>query len=480
MDTRISDKGASLWVRLIRGAVAQGCSQVVRIFLHFVEVPLFLHFWGIQLYGEWLILTALPAYLTLSDVGFANAARRDMAMLVACGDRQGALGVFQSIGLVIALLSIAIFLASLGLIVLLPFDKLFHLKLIDPATIGVLLVILCLYVLFSLQSGVIYSGFYCEGFYGFGTFLGTLIRLLEFALLVIALVLGGTPIEAALALLIGRFLGFTGVTFMLKRTVSWVRYGVSYASWSIVKRLTRPAFASMAFPMGNALNSQGIRLVIGATLGPAAIAIFATLRTLSRATVQAFGSISLIVEPELGRAFGRGDRDLFRRLFRRACQLTLWVAGLGCLTLWLVRDQLVQVWTAGKIPMDDTVFALLLLIGLLNSCWFTAMKVANATNRHGKIAVVYSLAYSMSVLAAYIIAPIYGLSGVCAVLLVTEVALAAYVLPQSFHLADDWWLPWARTVVQPPYFLFAASRKGVLNLLNKWRNGNTKLGRSSW
>jgi O-antigen/teichoic acid export membrane protein len=335
-------------------------------------------------------------------------------------------------------------------------------------------------VLLNLQSGLLYCGFYCEGYYGLGTFIGTLVRLLEFALLVISLALGGAPVAAALALLMGRFLGVVGTIFMLNRTVSWVRYGVGYASWNTVKRLTKPAFASMAFPMGNALNFQGTQLVIGATLGPATISIFATLRTLSRVAVQGFHSISWVVEPELGRAFGLGDRNLFRRLFRRACQVTLWVAGLGSLILWLGRDQLVHVWTAGKIPMDDEVFALLLLVGVSNSCWFTAMKVANATNRHGKIAIVYTLAYSMNVLAVYPIVPIYGLSGVCAVLLITEIVLAAYVLPQSLRLAEDWWFPWARTVVQPPYFLLAASRKFVLNIPNQWRHGNTKVGRSSW
>jgi len=42
--------------------------------VRFVSVPLFLHAWSTEMYGEWLILYSLPAYFSLGNLGFAQAA----------------------------------------------------------------------------------------------------------------------------------------------------------------------------------------------------------------------------------------------------------------------------------------------------------------------------------------------------------------------------------------------------------------------
>jgi O-antigen/teichoic acid export membrane protein len=78
----------------------------------------------------------------------------------------------------------------------------------------------------------------------------------------------------------------------------------------------------MAFPLGNALNIQGIRLVVGLALGPAAVAVFAPLRTLSNLALQPRAVINRLMEPEMALAFGAGDPSLFRRLFTQSGSAT--------------------------------------------------------------------------------------------------------------------------------------------------------------
>ena len=64
--------------------------------IQLVQVPVFLHFWSVPLYGEWLILNSIPTYLWFSNAGFGTVAGNEMTMLVAGGDRDSALRVFQS------------------------------------------------------------------------------------------------------------------------------------------------------------------------------------------------------------------------------------------------------------------------------------------------------------------------------------------------------------------------------------------------
>ena len=90
--------GSGIRERLLKGIGAQGFSQAVQIFIRLAEVPLLLSFWGTQLYGEWLMLSAIPVYLTISDGGFAEAACREMTIRGGAGDKTGVQSFFRAPG----------------------------------------------------------------------------------------------------------------------------------------------------------------------------------------------------------------------------------------------------------------------------------------------------------------------------------------------------------------------------------------------
>ena len=58
-------------VRMAFGANSFGFE--VRILIQMLQVSLFLRMWSPAKYGEWVILSILPAYLALSDLGTSNA-----------------------------------------------------------------------------------------------------------------------------------------------------------------------------------------------------------------------------------------------------------------------------------------------------------------------------------------------------------------------------------------------------------------------
>ena len=88
--------------------------------IQLVQVPVFLHFWSVPLYGEWMIVTSIPAYLSFSNIGFGNVAGNEMTMLVAAEDREGALRVFESCWWLIAIVCGATILLLSGGLYLLP------------------------------------------------------------------------------------------------------------------------------------------------------------------------------------------------------------------------------------------------------------------------------------------------------------------------------------------------------------------------
>ena len=55
--------------RLFRGIGANFLGQIINIASRIVLVPLFLLAWGADIYGEWLLLSSMVAYLSLTEMG---------------------------------------------------------------------------------------------------------------------------------------------------------------------------------------------------------------------------------------------------------------------------------------------------------------------------------------------------------------------------------------------------------------------------
>ena len=463
-DTGMSPDSKSIILRLRSGLGAHGFSQAVNLFIRLAEVPLFLTFWGAQHYGEWLMVAAIPSYLAMADGGFTGCTQREMTMRMGAGDRQGAKAAFQSTWILLLILSIAIMGLATVAAVLLPLDEWFKLKSMPGDTLPTVILLLTTHILVGFQCGLIYGGYSCVGRYARGTLLTAVMYLFDFLGLALAIFLGGGPVEAATGFLIGRLAGLVIFLIDLPKVAPWLRFGWTHASRTQVSRLLRPSLASMAFPLGEALNTQGMRLVVGLVLGPVAVASFSSIRTLCRSAMKPIAVIAHLIEPEMALAFGASNNGLVRKLFTRASQITIWAALPACIILWFIGEPLLDLWTRSQITMDVPLFGFLLLASATNSLWFTALMVPYATNRHGRVALIFLGANGCMLLIATILMPFSNLSGSGVAVLAAELAMAACVLPMAFQLSKETAHEWFMQVIKPP----------VTIITSLWQNANSR------
>jgi O-antigen/teichoic acid export membrane protein len=449
-----------LLVRLRKGTAGQGVYQLAIIVVQTAGVPIFLAAWGVQLYGEWLTLFAIPGYLAISDIGFTTAATNSMAMSVAEGKRQKAHTTFKSSWLTVTSVSAFVLACTTIIAWSLPVRTLLNLSVIgDDATVWIIF-LLGLQAIGSMQTGLLYAGFVCEGHYGVGmTGLGG-VHLFENALVAGWLTIGGGPVGAAAALSTGRFLGNAVLWLLLRRRSPWLFLRGRKTSYRDIRELLTPALASGAFPVGNAMSLQGVTLVLGNALGPVTVAAFSTIRTFTRFGMQILRAVVAVISPEVSAAFGRGDRRLLRELHRRATQLSLWLAGITLAGMAVLGPTIIDIWTGGRIIVEWPLLYLLLGVVLVNASWFTSLSVLYATNNHQRVAAAYLLATTGALTAAYFTAEIVGVNGVACALIGLEIVMAAVVLRASLRFVDDTLRPFLAQLVRPPTFAISVLSGG--------------------
>ena len=73
--------------RLLWNFLSNWVSRLSSTNIQLVGVPVFLHFWSVPLYGNWITVTSIPSYLSFSSVGFGCAPERSHTVTVPsrCG-----------------------------------------------------------------------------------------------------------------------------------------------------------------------------------------------------------------------------------------------------------------------------------------------------------------------------------------------------------------------------------------------------------
>ena len=421
--------------RILHGLGANAYGQLVVIVIQLAGVPILLHAWGTQLYGEWLILSAIPTYLSMTDLGFSQSAGNDMTARMARGDAAGTLAVFQSLAVLVYSVAVAGLLLSAVALWLLPLQSWFHLTQLNTSEVRWILWLLSAEVLIKLTEGASHAGFRSHGDYALHTTAYYTTLLAQFAAVWLAALAGHGPLLAA-ALFVGiRAVVTPGVAVWLLQRHRDLRFGLAHAHRAELRRLAKPALANLSMPLAMALNIQGMVLVVGATLGPLAVVVFSTLRTLTRIALQAVWQVSHAFEPELAAAWGSGDRGLLQRLYLNAQRGGFWLALLAAIVLWCAGPWFLALWTNGKVILDQALFDWLLLSAVASVFWYAALNLLKAGNIHLRATLWYVFSAAAAVgLAVTLLHATHRLADAGLALVLTDVLMAGYLLRMASRI----------------------------------------------
>jgi O-antigen/teichoic acid export membrane protein len=420
--------------------------------MQLVNVPVMLHCWGTQLYGEWLLVSTIPAYLLLSDLGFGSVAGSDMTMLENAGDRKAVLETFQSVAVMVLVLSIVIGAILVATIFTLPIYEIFHVSSMTKRELRLTLMFLCANYLLVLQWGTLTAAFRCAGKFAIGMLTVNVIRILEGASFVILIVYKARPEHLAMLMLGIGVSGTIALLIMKRILIPWLPLGVQHVRVERILKLIKPALSYMGFPAGNAIGLQGITMVVGMALGPMAVALYSPMRTLSRSVYQLTDPIKNSVWQELSSSFGRNDIPLARKIHRVACQMTVTLALIMCLILALTGQRIFSLWTHDRIVMDYKVFVVLLMVVFFEALWNVSSSALLASNRHNRLAVFYMIVTSMTVLAAFPLAKTWGVLGATSALLAGSMVMCFIVIHMSMNVLAERWSVFARSLLNMDEF----------------------------
>jgi O-antigen/teichoic acid export membrane protein len=423
--------------RLALNLGANVFGQFANFIVQIASVPLFLSFWSKERYGVWILISSIPAYLSLGEAGFATSSANEVSMAFADGNcERGSRALHTAWGFLtgISVILLALTIVAFGVI---PWNTWLRSSSVPGGEVRWTIFLLGLYSIAGILIAIFETIYRAAYRYARHVFLSNGARLLELGAVVTAVALRSSMVTLAGLMLAVRLVAFA-VFYLDSRGFSeYLSLGFTGFSVAELKRSWRPSAMFMAVTVGNAFYFQGLTLLVGASLGSAEVVVFNSTRTLSRVIVAFVTLIKHSVWPEFSYLFGAGDLRRARHLNELAFE-TSWIVSLGlAVSIFIAAPWIMPVWTHHAVQLDLLLLAIFLISALLNGVWWVTSGFLMGTNQHEGLTVRYLIAAALTVIIAALSVRRFGVYGVATAMVVCELVLLPYAISRTCQLLNQ-------------------------------------------
>jgi O-antigen/teichoic acid export membrane protein len=421
----------SLSQRVLAGLGALVAGQGIRTLGHLVLVPVYLAYWPTGVYGEWLALSSLVAYLATLDLGVSAAgtnrltqeyARGDLARYRLYQDSAMAFYVAVAVGGTI-LLTV--------LVATLPIARWLGVHLTAPHDAAFVVWMIGAQILFTLPVGFASNVYRTTGDLARSEWAANARSLLAVLLVPAALAAGGGLKTVAAVGFVPPAVVAAVVVWDLRRRLPQLTPGLAHASYQALRDILAPSLLFLLITLAAAISIQGSVMLVSVTLGGVAVALFAVTRTLTGLVRQCVYTLNHALWPQLTALDAVADRARLRTLHRVLVAASIALALGPAAVMWHAGPTVIALWTRGRIQADPILLRLLVVHVVLQAPWLASSMIPIASNRHRTVALAYLTSSVFGLALAVSLIGVLGLYAVPVGLIAGDVVGCLFVIPRN-------------------------------------------------
>lgn len=410
---------------LLTGFVGQGLTVLTQLLVP----PFFLRFYpsGVEVYGEWIALSASINYLGTLNYGVQTYASNQMTILYGGGDVQGA-KVVQASAFRLLLLFVAVFAVAGLLVFALPVASWLRLRHVNAHAASVTLYLLILQIGTNMFFSLLTNSYMAVGLLHRGNYISSAQRFLMIASMAVAIYLRSSfPVLAAVQLIsYVVFLVFAVVD--LRRIAPVLVPSLREGSWREVKAILRPSGHFGLIAVAGFLTWQGPVILIQRVLGPSVVTVFSLVRVVFQMSRQLLSMASSVFAQEITLMVGRKDWPQLRRLYDLSERLVLFLIPMVSIGSLLMCPFLFTIWLHKRSLYQPELCILMAIVSAVLGLKEHKTQFQSSSNEHETLSTFILTGYAMMLLVSIPVMHRFGLTGFILTWLVWEIIQTAGVV----------------------------------------------------
>ena len=421
--------------RILKMLGALGANTCLMLVTQLLLPPAFLHYYGVTLYGEWIVLSGTLSYLSTLNFGITTYASNELTMLCKRGD------IEQYRKLQGSTLALLMFMMGIGVVVVtsvffLPVGKLLHLTAMTPEDVAVTAFFLGLQMLLNIIAGY-YSGLFMVVEQSHRGLSWAVAR--AFAVTIVCFVMTTFRFRFEF-LAIGQFIAALIITLVsivdLKHRLGDLPLGFQGANWHTARGTLKPSgMFAMIFAQQVLMYQVPIN-ILQWLLGPSVVVLFNTSRTVLSAARQVLAQITNAIAPEITFSYANRDMKKMLYIFHQSERIVFAGIPIANLGAFLFAPIIVRFWLHRPELFDLNTYALMALISAAISMRDHKQFFQFSTNMHKRLSIIVFAGNLIMIGLSIPLIRVFGLYGFLCVWLASEVTQMALIYLENRKLFE--------------------------------------------
>ncbi len=423
--------------RILKGVSENVVDRFINVIIKFIEPIIFLNLATIEIYGTWLVIFSLPAYIMISDLGFSTVGQNQINMNVKLNKFNLAQKNFLNT-LNLSIILNVVFSLLFFIILKEFFDNGFlKLESVKSNEFYKIAIFLIIYTFVHQLNGLFVSIYAAQNKYYFKIRLGYLSKIVETFLIFYCLYNNYSFETILMYFLIGKILFFIFIIFDITKSYNWIKFQFKLEKNYIKDNLSH-ALAYLLFPITNALKYQSTNLIINSILGPKYVAFLSIYLTLARVIINLTSITDGIIKIELAKLWVSKQLKNLGKIFIFNIQVTLFASIVIILILSFSNQLIFNFWIGKDFSVNQNLFLILLISALFQSLFFSSVTLLTSTNNFKKITFYNFINAVIFILSLYIFININSNLLVVAILfLISDIIIFYNALDFSSKMVNE-------------------------------------------
>jgi O-antigen/teichoic acid export membrane protein len=378
----------SVYKSIAKNYAANSVGLGLRFLEQIAMVPLFISFWGITKYADWILITAFSSFFSMADMGLNTFAANEFTIKYQQKEYVLCLKLWVNNFLYLTVVSVAIILLSIIIALTTGFQGLIQTSVFSGFETSFIFILLLAKVFLAMYSGTYHGIFRSVSCAHISTMIENSVRFFEILILLVGiwcniniLIVVTAYLTPVCASLVYKHI-YVQRWFKLKFSFKWV-------DLPLLKSFVKPSAAFMLVPLGWAASNQGMIFVVNALLGNVMLVIFTTTRTLVNFLRTVMGLLASAIWPEVSVAYGKRNFATITKLYHRSFIITF-VLSLFCIVLLIFFGKPVyMIWTKHALSFEAAFFYGMLAVLLVSCLWSITSVIPMATNTHASFSIAF-------------------------------------------------------------------------------------------
>jgi O-antigen/teichoic acid export membrane protein len=398
--------------------------------------PAFLHFYGVDRYGEWLVLSGTLGYLTTLNFGVTTYASNELTMLHKRGESEKYRQLQGStLALSLGMISFGVLLSSM--VFFIPIAKLLHLSTMSQNEVALTAFFLGLETMVSIIAGYYNSLFMVIEEAHRGLTWGN-IRF--FGATVSAVGLAVFKVQFS-TIAIGQFLFVLLLTLLsiydLKRRMNDLPLGLQGANWKTAKATIAPSGQFGMIFAQQFLIFQAPVIMLQWIVGPSVVVLFSTSRTILSTARQSLAKVTNAIAPEITLSYAHQNMKRLLNIFHYSEKVVFAGIPIANLGAFLFAPVLLQIWLRRPSMFDFYTYGLMALISGAMSMRDHKQYFHFSTNTHKRLSIIVFFSNVLMIALSIPFTIELGLNGFLYMWLLSELGQMALIYFENKKLFND-------------------------------------------